>query len=96
MSYHASGRPVFRTGSVVVVPADVRASLRYGANVKASAYSRVDLNGMNAAIARDALRPTRGAGKRTRVLRDEPSAHAKALARAARERTIAGVVRSGE
>lgn len=94
MSYHASGRPTFRTGSVVVVPADVRASERYGADVSATKYARTDANGMSVGIVRDVLRGerTRSHGARTKVIRTVPSAHAAALARAARERAIAGTI----
>lgn len=97
MGYHESGAPVFRTGSIIRVPADVRVSERYGAGVKASAYSREDANGMSLGIVKDVLRGS-GSRSRTLVLRDSrtPTPRATREARAARERAIAGNIGSVE
>lgn len=98
MSYHASGRPAFRTGSVVVVPADVRVTPRYGHDVSASGWASSDRNGMSARVASEVLRGSkRGRKAGTRVIRPDgqEGAHARA-ARIARERAAAGTVRMGE
>lgn len=94
MSYHASGRPTFRSGSVVVVPADVRVTERYGAGISATPYARQDANGMSVGIVKDVLRgdrPTRSG--RTLVLRDTgESAHARAMRVNAEQRRAAGII----
>jgi hypothetical protein len=56
MSYHASGIPTFRTGSIVTVPNDVRVSPRYGNGISATPYARTDRNGMSLGIVKDVIR----------------------------------------
>ena len=52
MSYHASGRPVYRSSSVIVTRC-VRVSPRYGDDVVASMYHPTDWNGMSRGVVRD-------------------------------------------
>ena len=90
MAYHASGKPTMRTGSIVVTPADVRASVRYGNGVSATPYNGTDRNGMSRGIVRDVLRSDSVSRKvasskvrKVRVWRED---------RASAERRIAGTI----
>ena len=98
MSYHASGRPTFRTGSIVTVPNDVRVSERYGAGISATPYSREDRNGMSVGIVKDSLRGAtrtrRVKPKTVLVIRPEgetETAYERAM-RLQRERITAGII----
>jgi hypothetical protein len=90
MSYHASGKPTLRSGSILVVPPKVRASVPFGDSVKASAYGTSD--GWSPALLRDIeSRYDRGRARRAKV-RKTPVG----LDRAAAERKLAGTVRMAE
>jgi hypothetical protein len=90
MSYHASGKPTLRSGSILVVPPKVRASVPFGDSVKASAYGAG--SDWTPALLKDVeLRYDRGRARRAKV-RKTPVG----LDRAAAERKLAGTVRMAE
>jgi len=70
--YHASGRPTLHTGSIVNVPVNVKASLEYGHGISATGYARLDRNGVNARILRDASVSAKGTAKRHRKAEASP------------------------
>jgi hypothetical protein len=90
--YRESGRPVFRTGSIVMVY-DVRVTPRYGDGIGAGAYHRVDRNGFSLAEAKDAKR---GARKGTLKRKPGPKVRVWREQRESVERFIAGTIRMGD
>ena len=100
MSYHASGIPQFRTGSIVTVPNDVRVNARYGNGISATPYHGTDRNGMSFGIVKDVIRAERKPRKpRKATVRTVGSTLTLGVetrhereARLARERKLAGTI----